>query len=143
MSFSIGFEGVTSSENLALGRIRLGEFSEIFWSNLSYWDRSDYRRSWADAVDVVESAEHAVSCLVTSMVDPSDGNFVVCLPLFRDGDAVFVQNSLIMLDQLENAFDPHRPWCAVRPRSVVSEDGRRVSEWAVDLASLGEWARSR
>ena len=141
MSFSIGFQGVTNRENLALGRIEVGDFDEAFWSNLSYWGRSDYQRSWASALEVLESDEHAVSCLVTSMVDPSDGNFVVCWPLYRSGDKVFVQNSLVFLRELERGFEPDRLWLSVRPRRVVNEDGRRISEWAVDMASVRQFAQ--
>lgn len=52
----------------------------------------------------------------------------LCLPLYRDGDTVFIQNSLIFLDELSQAFDIENPWLSIGPRNVVNEDGVRISE---------------
>jgi hypothetical protein len=50
-----------------------------------------YRRSWRQAFGVLSGDPHATSCLVTSMTDPGNSHFLVCWPMYRDGENVYVQ----------------------------------------------------
>lgn len=34
--------------------------------------------------------------------------------------------------------DPAAPWESVYPRSVIDEDGQRISEWRVSMDDIGE-----
>ncbi|MGW7350327.1 hypothetical protein [Streptomyces sp. NPDC054784] len=116
--------------------------------DLSVWCVADYRRHWRRALRRLGgSGESAVSCLIFSVAEPESGNFVFCWPLYREGDLVVVQNSVIFLDELNPAFDPDRPWLSVGPRESVDEDGNKISEWftgmsqidrSIDLAETGE-----
>lgn len=103
---------------------------------LGYWSVDEYVASWKRALDFLEDSEDAVACLVASMVDPREGNFVNCWPLYRRGEAVLVQNAIIFLRELSTTFDPDRPWLSVEPHSSVDEDGNRISEWSVDLSEV-------
>lgn len=107
---------------------------------LGYWSVDEYVASWERALAFLEDSEDAVACLVASMVDPREGNFVNCWPLYRRGDTVLVQNAIIFLHELSTAFDPNMPWLSVEPHSVVDEDGNRISEW---LAAFSEVQRFR
>lgn len=130
----------------AVGRIRVGDFVESFPMNLSYWGTEDYVRSWRRALRILEESDTAVSCLVSSITEPETSNFVFCWPLYRQGDDVFVQNAVIFLEgagvdaDVEMPFRADAPWLSVRPRTVVDEDGNRVSEWRTEMAVIREFS---
>ncbi|SFC82503.1 hypothetical protein SAMN05421773_106174 [Streptomyces aidingensis] len=125
----------------AVGTIRIGEFTEAFRASLAYWSADDYRRSWRLAYHRLESADDAISCLITSITDPATSNFVFCWPLYREGEQVFVQNSVIFLDELTEAFDPEAPWASVGPRETITEDGDEISEWHTSMDALRAFFR--
>jgi hypothetical protein len=134
--FAIELLGQDPVSETARGRITLGEFTEGFEADLTYWGVEDYRRSWLAALSVLETGPGATSCLVSSITDPASSNFVFCWPLYRAGDDVFVQNALVFLDELTVPFDPARPWLSVQPRATVDEDGNRISEWRTEMAGI-------
>jgi hypothetical protein len=105
----------------ARGTIVIGNFTETFTAALGFWDESDYRRSWRRAFEVLEVGPGSASCLMTSVTDPRSSNFLVCWPMYREGEDVYVQHAVIFLDEVGAAFDPAAPWGCVGPRSG---DGR-------------------
>jgi CdiI N-terminal domain len=125
----------------AFGTIMIEDFSETFVVPLGFWDESDYRRSWRSAFEVLDADPHSVSCLMTSMTDPRNSNFLVCWPMYRAGEDVFVQNALIFLDEAGEDFDPASPWGLVEPRQGTDEDGNKVSEWITSMDSVREFFR--
>jgi hypothetical protein len=137
--FSIGFTGFDERDPLvATGLIKLGEHHEYFESVLVFWGIDDYRAIWdAGLRRLLRGA--STSCLATSVLEPSSANFVEVWPLYREESDVYVQNCFLFLDQLSHEFDPAAPWESVYPRSVVNEDGQRISEWRVSVDSIGEF----
>ena len=123
----------------AYGRIIIGDFTETFRAPLGYWDESDYRHSWQQAFEALSTSSHATSCLMTSMTDPRTSNFLVCWPMYRAGEDVFIQNAIIFLDEIEDSFDPATPWRSVGPRHRIDEDGNKISEWTTSMGSLREF----
>jgi hypothetical protein len=105
---------------------------------LEFWGLEDYERNWAAGLGRLIDGS-SVSCLATSMIDPSTANFVEVWPLYRSGDDVYVQDQLIFMDQLSHEFDPAAPWESVRPRSVVNENGQEIQEWRVSLEDVQEF----
>jgi CdiI N-terminal domain len=77
--------------------------------------------------------------LATSVLEPSSANIVEVWPMYREESEVYVQNCLLFLEQLSRGFDPVVPWESVFPRSVVDEDGQRISEWRVSIDDIGEF----
>jgi CdiI N-terminal domain len=143
-NFSIGFTGFDKQDPLvAIGLIELGEHREHFESVLVFWGTDDYKRIWDAGLRRLLGGA-STSCLATSVLEPSSANFVEVWPLYREESEVCVQNCLLFLDQLSHEFDPAAPWESVYPRSVVDEDGQRISEWRVSLDHIGEFLeRSR
>jgi hypothetical protein len=123
----------------ASGRIVIGDFTETFRVPLGYWNESDYRRSWRQAFDVLNADQRSMSCLMTSMTDPGNSNFLVCWPMYREGENVYIQNAIIFVDEIREAFDPAAPWDFIRPRQVIDEDGNKISEWITSMNSLREF----
>lgn len=142
-NFSIAFTGFDEEDPLvAIGKLRLGEDDEYFESVLGFWGAADYEQSWSDGLRRILAGK-STSCLATSVTNPSSANFVEVWPLYREGSDVYVQNSLIFLDQLSHEFDPDAPWESVAPRSVVDEDGQTISEWRVSLDDIREYLETR
>lgn len=140
-SFSIDFTGFDEQDpTVAIGVIRLGEDHEHFESVLGFWGLDDYKAIWAAGLRrLVAGASR--SCLATSVTDPSSANFVEVWPLYREESDVYVQNQLLFLDQLPRELDPTEPWESVDPRSVVDEDGQRISEWRVSIDDIDEFLK--
>ncbi|MGQ4483939.1 hypothetical protein [Streptomyces sp. SAS_276] len=118
------------------GKIVVHDFTETFPMDLTFWGSEQYKESWASALHRLEEADVATSCLISSIADPKTANIISCWPLYRCQDEIFVQNSLIILDELDGAFEPDNPWLSVGPREVVDENGNRISEWRTDIAAV-------
>ena len=131
--------GLPRTLNGAVGRIVIGEFVETFTMPLSYWSASDYRRSWRQAFDVLESGPNAKSCLMVSMTDPETSNFLTCWPMYRDMEAVYFRNAIMLLDELEVNIDAREPWVPIGPRYTIDEDGNKISEWETSMDSLRDF----
>jgi hypothetical protein len=121
------------------GRIIIGDFTETFKVPLGFWDESDYYRSWRQAFEVLEANPGSTSCLMTSMTDPSNSNFLTCWPMYREDENVYIQNAIIFLDEIDGVFDPAAPWSYVGPRQGIDEDGNKISEWITPMDSLREF----
>jgi CdiI N-terminal domain len=140
--FSIAFTGFDEQDPLvATGELRLGKDHENFQSVLGFWSVDEYQQSWTAGLQRLLAGE-STSCLATSVSDPASANFVEVWPLYRRGPDVFVQNSLLFLDQLSHEFDPAAPWQSVAPRSVVDEDGQVISEWRVSVDDIRDFLES-
>lgn len=138
-SVSTGVEGEPFE---AVGEITIGQFCKTFRMSLSFWSTDDYRRSWERALRALTCDERAVSCLISSITDPESSNFIFCWPLYREGEVVYVQNSLMFLDKLSRRFDPEEPWRSVDSRQVSDEDGNRISEWTTGIGELRQFLDS-
>lgn len=120
-------------------QIQVGDFHESFRMPVGYWTPEDYERSWCQAFTQLDHAEVSTSCLMTAMTEPRKSNFLKCWPLYRFQETVYVQNSIIFLDELDEEFDPARPWNSVLPHSSVDEDGNRISEWPISFSTVKDF----
>ncbi|MFC0623765.1 hypothetical protein [Kribbella deserti] len=126
-------------ETGATGRIVVGDFSESFYMDLSYWRTEEYEHSWRNSIQVIFEAEERDSCLIASITNPEASNFIFCWPLYRRGEDVIVQNSIIFLDELKTDFNPLEPWSSVRSRLTVDEDGNSISEWRTSVSAVRDF----
>ncbi len=122
-----------SLDTNARGSLVLGDFSEQFDSDLSYWSVADYRRHWREALQ--RALDDQISALITSVSDPTSANFIFWWPLYPGGDVVRVQNHVLFLSEHPD-FALARWYDVVPPRAEVNEDGDRVSEWSVSKESV-------
>ncbi|GHH31359.1 hypothetical protein [Streptomyces rubradiris] len=127
--------GVAAGES-AIGHITVGDFEESFPMDLTYWGVEQYQTSWASCLRILEGGHDTTSCLISSITDPSHSNFITCWPLYRSGETVFIQNSIIFLEDLPEHFNPAEPWHSVEPRSTVDEEGHEVSEWQTTISEI-------
>lgn len=123
----------------ATGRVTIGDFAESFYMDLSYWSLGEYERSWRDSLKVIFDRKERDSCLIASIARPEVSNFIFCWPVYRRGEDVLIQNSIIFLDELEGEFNPREPWSSVRSRLTVDEDGNSISEWRTNVSAVRDF----
>ncbi|MFF9675143.1 hypothetical protein ACF1GS_26135 [Streptomyces eurythermus] len=104
--------------------------------DLTYWNVGQYQTSWARSLRILERGDDTASGLITSITDPANSNFIFCWPLYRSGEIVYIQNSIIFLTELEEDFNPAEPWRFVEPRSTVDEEGNEISEWQTTISEI-------
>ena len=140
LNFDIAFTGDTAAYDplVAVGVIQLGEHQEFFHAFVGFWSAEEYQASWATAMRRLAGGAE-VSCLLTSVSDPAEANFLTSWPLYRNGDDVYVQNHLIFIDELDHAFDLDAPWESIDPHTRVDEDGNRISEWLITRTDIEDF----
>jgi hypothetical protein len=52
------------------------------------------------------------------------------------GDVVFVQNQLLLYEQLDKPFDIDAPWASIKERRTLSDEGLPLSEWTTSVAEI-------
>jgi hypothetical protein len=120
------------------GIITLGSFSEDFLASASLWTAATYERQWQSAVrDILGPA--ACSAFITSFVHP-DASINVLWPAWRVGDAVRVQNRLVLREHLSGVLDPGKLPALVGERPVATHPGHAISEWVVSAGDLASFA---
>jgi hypothetical protein len=140
MSFSIGFlpEPVPNLEpgiKACIGQIKIGSFQEKFSASLMHWKPAQYEQHWSQAISrIISSSE--TSALITSMTNPTLENHIFWWPMYRVDNTIFVQNQILFFDQLASPFNENDPFVHVSQRTVLNEDGERISEWSVPLSEL-------
>jgi hypothetical protein len=118
-----------------LGLIEMGSFQERFKASLTYWNADNYQRHWRQAVArIIQSS--TTSCLISSMYNPTNANFIVWYPMYRVGDTVFIQNQILFLDELPLPFNENDPFSSIPERRTISDGGELLSEWSVPLEDL-------
>lgn len=117
------------------GEIVIDDFRERFVSLQSFWSASRYEAHWREAVErIVRDGER--SCLITSIADPARSEMLFWWPMYREHDRVYVQNGMLFFGQLQGSFDPENPFPSVPDRTMINEDGERVSEWSLPVSDL-------
>lgn len=131
-------EKEVEDNTLKMGRIRIGDFSELFRASLSYWSISDYLKQWEEGLYRL-LFEHKQSCLVTSMYNPAVANFIFWWVLYPEGDTVHIQNHVLFLNELDTTFSLDNLYDYVSPREILSEDGNKLSEWSIGTEAIREF----
>ena len=142
MGFNIELCRVDDSTcKICTGRIRIGQFEEVFESSLEYWAPDQYETQWYSAVSrVLDKRRDA--CLITSVTDPKTANFLFWWPIYVCGDLAIIQNQVLFLERFRKDFELDKAYQYLEPRESVSEDGEPISEWSVSLSELKSWRDS-
>jgi len=118
----------------AEGELTLGEATEGFQSDLHTWSMAEYEAQWRTAVARLLAGQ-TESALLTSYRGP-EAAYHFLWPMWRVGTTVYLQERIVLTEDLAEPFDPGQPWTVVGERSTVNEDGVPVSEWEVPLGQL-------
>lgn len=139
--FDIAFEpddADVSPVEHATGRIIVGEFEERFEAPLDHFSRSDYENQWTDAANQILAFGNPVA-FITSMVDPTNANFLHWWPAYRFGDEIRIQHQILFLDQVAGSFSMDRPYEHIPPYRRTNEEGDDRSEWGTSVSALDDF----
>ncbi|MGC1482994.1 MAG: hypothetical protein WA789_04300 [Candidatus Acidiferrum sp.] len=148
MPFSIAFLGdpvsypyddPTTPE--AIGVLVLGEAKEYFGSSLHRWTKQEYETQWRRAIKTFLDGSDSTA-LITEYVGPQASTHLEWWPIYVMGNAVFIQNHFLFYDQLTAPFSVENAFSFLRERRVTNEEGEKISEWAVTLPEVEEFARA-
>jgi CdiI N-terminal domain len=123
------------------GRIRLGHFQDEFQVPLFDWAPGDYAAQWLEAAERLVAGASAVVFL-THMMHPTAA-YHMGWPAWREGDQVLVQERLFLAEQLGGPLDVEHPEVHLGPRQEISDEGLRISQWAVSLRDVAAFLERR
>ncbi|MEM1059074.1 MAG: hypothetical protein AAGK14_07485 [Verrucomicrobiota bacterium] len=128
-----------NNERYVEGSILLGVFEETFRCSIDNWQVEDYLKQWKEGL--ARLAVESRSCCITNYGDPRQ-TAVFLWPLWREGDAVHVQNRVIIAEILEdNGIDVAGFWDAFQAGDYYSWIEKRVadsetSEWVLSTSDV-------
>lgn len=120
------------------GKIIAADMSDTFIASLIIWNAEQYLRQWKGALKRIVAGE-SKSALVVSYADPSMAEFLIWWPLYREGDAVYLQNQILLFDQLKSPWRPDMLEDYVPDRRATNDGGAMISEWTVQLRDIQGW----
>lgn len=140
MAFSINFlpdpvSNLKPNEEASYGLITIGSFQERFIAPLHYWKTKDYENHWKIAINRIIKNEQQ-SCLITSMYDPQNANFIIWWPMYRLDENIHIQNNILFFNQLGKPFEINAPFSFVPNHEILTEDGEKISEWIISIKDL-------
>lgn len=122
-------------EEIEHGIIQIGGFQEKFKISTSFWSLENYVEHWKKSILRTINGSQK-SCLITSLYDPQNANFLFWWLLYRNKNKVFIQNAILFFDQLKEPFDLKNPYTSIPPREIITDDGLTISEWSIDIDDL-------
>lgn len=137
--FSIRFTG--RRRGVALGSIWLGTYSETFESVLDFWSESEYQLHWRQVIRSLCEGGRTRSALITSLPDIRTANFLVWWPVYREGVNVFIRNHILFLQDEGAGFSLASMEYYIPERLVYSNDGNKISEWAVSVSDCEKFLK--
>ncbi len=121
-------------EEVAIGEIRLGNFTENFESSLSFWRIEDYEKQWIEAAKRIFEFDRTT--FITDLDNPKTSNFITWWKAWKIEEEICVQNQLLLLNQLSDSFDIKNPYKFIGNRTTRTEDGDQISEWKISLEDI-------
>lgn len=122
------------------GKIEIGDFKENLTIPISFWSISKYISQWKQAVSfILESSAENKSALITQVYNPEHSEYINCWPMYREGETVFVQNRLLLKEDLGSDLNPEKIEQYIDKREIVDEDGNKISEWKTTISELRLW----
>lgn len=144
MAFSIQFVEQGSWELwFAPGELVLNDSLESFVASVdpgTEWTRRDYERQWREGVTRIADGE-TKSCLITSLPDPGQTDFLVFWPMYRVSDWVVFQEKWRLPEDFPRGFDPVKPYQIVGDWISISDTGYKISEWWVPYGDVIDFRR--
>ena len=113
--------------------IRIGPMWDRFYAPLDVWNCGDYEAQWSDALARLRIGEN-VSCFVTGVHPPEIATFIETFTAWLVGDEYRFQEAIYDCLPL---LDPSRPYDAIGPYKVMTEDGERIfDDWGVPKSAV-------
>ncbi|AFZ25444.1 hypothetical protein Cylst_3291 [Cylindrospermum stagnale PCC 7417] len=123
-------------DKVCLGKIKINDFEESFFSPLSFWTKEKYQEHWRRSIQRMMLNQVANSCLITSMYNPQEANFIVWWLFYRDAKNVHIQNQVLFLQDLVEPFNIQKMYDYIPKRKQYNDEGESISEWKTNILSL-------
>ncbi len=123
------------SPSLAWGQITIDDFSEMFEMNLRYWTPEEYRHQWSIASYRIANGGGR-SAFITSMPTPDTSDRLWWWPAWREGERVYVQNQMLLPEQLPEKFDGTDPTKNLDQPSLTGLEGYGISTWETTVTAI-------
>jgi hypothetical protein len=116
--------------------ITIGDFVEGIWSNLHYWNRLDYKRSWLESLKRFEEGKLCTTIIVCyNGIHAGTANTWELYANQEQPHIVYVHNRLIIMsDNL--GWTPDNCDDYILEREEFTEDGFKISEWTTSREEL-------
>lgn len=141
MTFNINFtdaygiDGVDPSiEKIA--EITIGDFHELIVVPIFYWSESDYKKQWHQALSDITKSSNFSCALIVAMHDLKTADYITSWPLYREGDIVYIQNKLLLAEQIGRDFDINKIKTYIGKRETVDEENNAISEWQAGIEDI-------
>jgi hypothetical protein len=122
---------------LPRGRIQISRFVEDFELDES-WDPPTYARHWRAELARLVAGAPAVA-LTTWAAPSSELANRRAWVLYRAGEMVFVREHLFPAGELPVEVSAEGAILTILPRSALSEDGDRISEWRTTIQAIRDF----
>jgi hypothetical protein len=125
------------NERIALGKVTLGNFAEGFESSLSFWSITDYQNQWIEAAQRIFEFDR--TAFITDLDNPQTVRFITWWKAWKIEERIFVQNQLLFLEQLSDAFDLSNPYKFIADRTTETNEGEKISMWEISLNDIKDF----
>lgn len=126
------------NHNLAKGKLKIGNYDEIFFMTLEEWTLSDYKKQWKEALIRINNCDS--SCLVLNYSKKGNEITLERWLLYKINGKIHAQLS-ISFNEMElklmkdNGFNCNN-WCDfIPPRQTHEDDGEEIPEAIVPYES--------
>jgi hypothetical protein len=141
LSFSIKFldkavpkEQLLPGDEGLLVEITIGDFVEDTEVLTGFWSKSDYVNQWIEALDRIiygeDDTKSALATVVLNPDDPKHGYVIHWWPMYKQGNAVYIQEESVPFDKREAPIDLNDIYAYVGGRE------KGVSEWTTSIDEL-------
>ena len=121
-----------------VGEIKVDGEVESFISPISYWDKTDYLKSWQTSIQRILGGKE-LSCLIVSLPNPTQSPYIETWPIYRKSDqSIALSNQHIYRKNLSIPFDENNPWVAIEDLEKLTDhdvtdnnQSELISEWQV------------
>ncbi|MEZ2296885.1 hypothetical protein [Variovorax sp. RCC_210] len=124
-------------ETYARGQIHIDGFCESFLSPLAFWKKIDYYENWIDQLSRLDVTGRAF--LPTTMYPVEVTNFIFGWSIYIEGEAAYLQNNMIIANDIVGNYDIHALEKVLRPRAIITEDGLKISEWKTTRTAISDF----
>ncbi len=121
---------------VADGEIQVGDFTEEFWFNLSYWEKIDYERQWVEGLKRITEWGYKKSILIVDMQDPSTDGLITGYVLYQDKGTVYIQEHFFAFEDLPEPFDENNPYKHISEREPGGDEDGQLSEWSCSIEDV-------
>ena len=116
------------------GELVLGDGRRCFLVDLTVWNIPDYQRQWREGVARLVQGSPSTALMTAYRARPGEAHAMWAL--WRDESQVYVQQHLVLPEELDAPFNPLDPYPHLGERIPATEHGLSIPEWRLPLADV-------